>query len=54
MKYIIIVVIIIIIKCHFNLFRYFNFEQYLFGGAQFSDAGLNGALMKRKKQHKKQ
>ena len=36
----------------FNLFYYF--EQYLVRGAQFSEAGLNGALMKRKKQHKKQ
>ena len=35
MKYIIIVVIIIIIKMLF-LFIYFYFEQYLFGGAQFS------------------
>ena len=54
MKYIIIVVIIIIIIKMLFLFIYFYFEQYLFGGAQFSDAGLNGALMKRKKQHKKQ
>ena len=53
MKYIIIVVIIIIIKMLF-LFIYFYFEQYLFGGALFSEAGLNGALMKRQKQHKKQ
>ena len=53
MKYIIIVVIIIIIKMLF-LFIYFYFEQYLFRGAQFSEAGLNGVLMKRKKQHKKQ
>ena len=30
------------------------FEQYLVSGAQFSEAGLNGALMKRKKQNKKQ
>ena len=37
-----------------TLFFYFYFEQYLFRGAQFSDAGLNGALIKRKKQHKKQ
>ena len=28
------------------LFIYF--EQYLFRGAQFSEAGLSGALMKRK------
>ena len=47
MKYIIIVVIIIIIKMLF-LFIYFYFEQYLFRGALFSKAGLNGALMKRK------
>ena len=53
MKYIIIIVIIIIIKMLF-LFIYFYFEQYLFGGAQFSEDGLKGALMKRKKQHKKQ
>ena len=42
----------------FYLFIYFilfYFEQYLFRGAQFSEAGLNGALMKRKKtQHKTQ
>ena len=25
----------------------FYFEQYLFRGAQFSEAGLNGALMKK-------
>ena len=37
-----------------TLFFYFYFEQYLFRGAQFSDAGLNGALIKRKKQHKKE
>ena len=48
MKYIIIVVIIIIIKMLFS-FIYFYFEQYLFRSAQFSEAGLNGALMKRKK-----
>ena len=35
-----------------TLFFYFYFEQYLFRSAQFSDAGLNGALMKRKKQQK--
>ena len=39
---------------HFIFLFYFYFEQYLFRGAQFSDAGLNGALIKRKKQHKKQ
>ena len=32
----------------------FYFKQYLFGGAQFSEAGLNGALMKKKKQHTRQ
>ena len=31
------------------LFCIFYFEQYLSRGAQFSYAGLNGALMKRKK-----
>ena len=36
-----------------TIYFYFHFEQYLFSGAQFSDAGLNGALMKRKKKHKK-
>ena len=35
-------------------FIYSYFEQYLVRGAQFSAAGLNGALMKSKKQHKKQ
>ena len=29
-------------------FIYSYFEQYLFRGDQFSEAGLNGALMKRK------
>ena len=33
-------------------FILFYFEQYLFRGAQFSEAGLNGALMKRKKNTK--
>ena len=33
---------------------FFSFEQYLVRGARFSEAGLNGALMKRKKKHKKQ
>jgi len=33
--------------CKHILFIYF--EQYLFRGAQFSEAGLNGALMKKKK-----
>ena len=28
----------------FYLFIYFYFEQYLFKGAQFSEAGFNGAL----------
>ena len=28
------------------VFILFYFEQYLFRGAQFSEAGLNGALMK--------
>ena len=38
----------------FIYFILFYFEQYLFRGAQFCEAGLNGALMKRKKkQHKK-
>ena len=35
-----------------TLFLYFYFEQYLFRSAQFSDAGLNGALMKRKNNKK--
>ena len=35
-----------------TLFFYFYFEQYLFRSAQFSDAGLNGALMKRKNNKK--
>ena len=35
------------LSLYFYLFIYF--EQYLFRGAQFSDAGFNGALMKRKK-----
>ena len=30
------------------LFILFYFEQYLFRGAQFSEAGLNGALIKTK------
>ena len=30
-------------------YLFIYFEQYLFRGAQFSEAGLNGALMKRKK-----
>ena len=30
----------------------FHFKQYLVRGAQFSEAGLNGALMKRKKNTK--
>ena len=34
-------------------YLFIYFEQYLFRGAQFSEAGLNGALTKRKKQHKK-
>ena len=34
---------------NFLFFPYFfYFEQYLFRGAQFSEAGLNGALMKSK------
>ena len=33
---------------NFLLFTYFSFEQYLVRGAQFSEAGLNRALMKRK------
>ena len=38
----------------FILFIYlFYFEQYLFRGAQFSEAGLNGARMKRKKKQQK-
>ena len=36
------------------IYLFIYFEQYLFSGAQVSEAGLNGALMKRKKQHKKQ
>ena len=32
----------------FFLIFFLYFEQYLVGGAQFSEAGLNGALMKRK------
>ena len=35
-----------------TLFFYRYFEQYLFRGAQFSDAGLNGALMTRKNNKK--
>ena len=31
----------------------FYFEQYLFRGAQFSEAGLNGALMKKKNNNNK-
>ena len=34
-------------------FIYSYFEQYLVRGAQFSEAGLNGALMKRKKKNTK-
>ena len=30
------------------VFILFYFEQYLFKGAQFNEAGLNGALVKRK------
>ena len=30
-------------------YLFIYFEQYLFRGAQFSEAGLNGALTKRKK-----
>ena len=41
-----------VLSCIFIIF--FNFGQYLIRGAQFSEAGLNGALTKRKKQHKKQ
>ena len=33
--------------CEVN-FLFFYFEQYLVRGAHFSEAGLNGALMKRK------
>ena len=29
-------------------FLFFYFEQYLFRGAEFNEAGLNGALVKRK------
>ena len=36
-----------------NIYLFIYFEQYLVRGAQFSEAGLNEALMKRKKQHKK-
>ena len=39
-------------SCLDYLFIYF--KQYLVGSAQFSEAGLNWALMKRKKQHKRQ
>ena len=35
------------------LFILFYFEQYLFRGAQFSEAGLNGALIKTKWRHRK-
>ena len=37
---------------HFIFLFYFYFEQYLFRSAQFSDAGLNRALMKRKNNKK--
>ena len=36
------------------LFYLFIFTQYLVRGAQFIEAGLNGALMKKKKQHTRQ
>jgi len=35
-------------KLFIYLFILFYFEQYLFRGAQFSEAGLNGALIKTK------
>ena len=35
-------------------YLFIYFKQYLVGSAQFSEAGLNWALMKRKKQHKRQ
>ena len=39
-----------------NTYLFIYFEQYLVRDAQFSEAGLNGALMKtkQKKKHKKQ
>ena len=36
------------------LFYLFIFKQYLVRGAQFIEAGLNGALMKKEKQHTRQ
>ena len=47
----------IIMKCSgsnenmqtYLIYLFIYFEQYLFRGAQFSEAGLNGALTKRKK-----
>ena len=40
-----------VLKSRRKIFIYL-FEQYLFRGAQFSEAGLNGALMKRTKNTK--
>lgn len=36
------------------IFIHFYFKQYLDRDAQFSEAGLNGTLMKKKKQHTQQ
>ena len=37
-----------------NSYLLIYFKQYLVRGVQFSEACLNGTLMNRKKQHKKQ
>ena len=36
-----------------NTYLFIYFEQYLVRDAQFSEAGLNGALMKKKQNKKK-
>ena len=51
----------IIMKCKgsnenmqtYLIYLFIYFEQYLFRGAQFSEAGFNEALMKRKKNNTK-
>ena len=37
---------------HLFIYLFIHFEQYLARGPQFSEAGLDGALMKKKKTNK--